>query len=104
MLNYGCVNLFCNVWVFYSCVRVLVICVLNGMYCVLYCFTVFCIVLLCSVLFVLCSVLFYCVLYCFTVFCVVLLCSVLFVLCFCIVSFIYSICFVCTSVRTTATE
>ena len=34
-----------------------------------------------------------------------LLCFVLFVLCFCIVSFMYIlICFVCTSVRTTATE
>ena len=30
--------------------------------------------------------------------------SVLFVLCFCIVSFMYIICFVCTSVRTTATD
>ena len=30
-----------------------------------------------------------------------LLCFVLFVLCFCIVSFMYIICFVCTSVRTT---
>jgi hypothetical protein len=34
-----------------------------------------------------------------------ILCFVLFVLCFCIVSFMYiHSCFVCTSVRTTATE
>ena len=33
-----------------------------------------------------------------------LLCFVLFVLRFCVVSFMYIICFVCTSVRTTATE
>jgi t-SNARE complex subunit (syntaxin) len=30
--------------------------------------------------------------------------QVFFVLCFCIVSFMFIICFVCTSVRTTATE
>ena len=42
---------------------------------------------------------------CVLVICVLVFsCFVLFVLCFCIVSFMYIICFVCTSVRSTATE